>query len=235
MAQKTTVELEDDLDWGLADETVRFAADGAEYDIDLSKKNAAAFRRMLAPFIERARKPGRRQRRRPLRDRSEPGPQRSIRAWPRTRALWSTRAGASPASVCARSRKHSREMTARTEARTGHNPNSVILRSPSQPASRRIMAMTELRAEAGVAAVTARARNPGVQATRSDPKLTSMGFEVTKTFTVNESEPIDGAVREYELVVDDKLTWTGMGDDRTDALLEAIAHVTDQGDELPDN
>jgi hypothetical protein len=36
-------------------------------------------------------------------------------------------------------------------------------------------------------------------------------------------------------VVDDKLAWTGMGDDRADALLEAIAQVTDQGDELPDN
>jgi len=78
---------------------------------------------------------------------------------------------------------------------------------------------------------------PAVQdmATRSEPKLTSMGFEVAKTFTVNESEPVDGAVREYELVVDDKLAWTGMGDDRADALLEAIAHVADQGDELPDN
>jgi hypothetical protein len=52
------------------------------------------------------------------------------------------------------------------------------------------MATIELRAEAGVAAVAARACNPGVQAARSDPKLT--GFEVTKTFTVNESEPIDG-------------------------------------------
>jgi hypothetical protein len=99
------------------------------------------------------------------------------------------------------------------------------------------MAMTELRAEAGLAAAVGRAYNPGMQDTviRSEPKLTSMGFEVTKTFTVNESEPIDGAIREYELVVDDKLAWTGMGDDRADALLEAIAQVTDQGDELPDN
>jgi hypothetical protein len=98
------------------------------------------------------------------------------------------------------------------------------------------MAMTEIRAEAGIAAVAElRAEAEVVAATRSDPKLTSMGFEVAKSFTVNESEPIDGAVREYELVVDDKLTWTGMGDDRADALLEAIAHVTDQGDEIPDN
>jgi hypothetical protein len=107
--------------------------------------------------------------------------------------------------------------------------------------------MTELRVQAGLATGVGRAYstgNPGMQdhsgiqdvAQRTEtPKLTSMGFEVTKTFTVNESEPIDGTVREYELVVDNKLAWTGVGDDRTDALLEAIAHVADQGDELPDN
>ena len=33
---------------------VRFGVDGPEYEIDLSKKNAAAFRRKLAPFIEHA-------------------------------------------------------------------------------------------------------------------------------------------------------------------------------------
>jgi hypothetical protein len=38
-----TVVLEDDLDGGPADETVRFGLGGAEYEIDLSKKNAAAF------------------------------------------------------------------------------------------------------------------------------------------------------------------------------------------------
>ncbi len=63
MAQKVTVELEDDLDGGPADETVRFGVDGSEYEIDLSKKNAAAFRRKLAPFLEHARKAGRGQRR----------------------------------------------------------------------------------------------------------------------------------------------------------------------------
>ena len=41
MAQKITVALEDDLDGGPADETVRFGLGGAEYEIDLSKKNAA--------------------------------------------------------------------------------------------------------------------------------------------------------------------------------------------------
>jgi hypothetical protein len=64
MAQKVTVALEDDLDGGPADETVRFGLDGADYEIDLSKKNAAAFRRQLAPFVDHARKAGRGPRRR---------------------------------------------------------------------------------------------------------------------------------------------------------------------------
>ena len=40
-------------------ETVRFAVGGTKYEIDLNKKNAAAFRRKLAPFIEHARRAGR--------------------------------------------------------------------------------------------------------------------------------------------------------------------------------
>src|SRR5258706_12713296 len=59
MAQKVTVALEDDLDGGLADETVRFRFDGTDYEIDLSGKNARSFRKQLAPFIEHARKAGR--------------------------------------------------------------------------------------------------------------------------------------------------------------------------------
>ena len=59
MAQKVTVVLEDDLTGGPADETLRFAADGTDYEIDLSAKNAAAFRKLLAPYIEHARKAGR--------------------------------------------------------------------------------------------------------------------------------------------------------------------------------
>jgi hypothetical protein len=50
MAKKITVELQDDLDGGPAGETVRFGVDSAEYEIDLSKKNAAAFRKKLAPL-----------------------------------------------------------------------------------------------------------------------------------------------------------------------------------------
>ena len=65
VVQRVTVTLEDDLGGGPADETVRFAFGGAEYEIDLTAKNAKAFRKKLAPFLEHARKAGRSQSRRP--------------------------------------------------------------------------------------------------------------------------------------------------------------------------
>ncbi len=95
MAQKVTVALEDDLDGGPADQTVRFAFGGAEYEIDLSTKNATAFRKKLAPFIGHARKAGRGQVRRPA-----PRPAVSAAApsgpGPKTTASRSVSAGASP-------------------------------------------------------------------------------------------------------------------------------------------
>ena len=63
MASKTVVELFDDLDGGRADETVRFALDGVEYEIDLSVEHAAALRDTLAVYIGHAHRPARRARR----------------------------------------------------------------------------------------------------------------------------------------------------------------------------
>ena len=99
MAQKTTVALEDDLDGGPADETVRFGLGGSEYDIDLSKKNATAFRRQLAPFIEHARKAGRGPRRRPGRSASSRERSGDIRAWAKDRGIAVSDRGRIPASV----------------------------------------------------------------------------------------------------------------------------------------
>ena len=56
MAQKVTVSLEDDLTGGPAKQTVRFAFDGTEYEIDLNDKNAAAFGKQLTPYLEHARR-----------------------------------------------------------------------------------------------------------------------------------------------------------------------------------
>jgi hypothetical protein len=99
MAQKVTVALEDDLDGGPAAETVRFGFGGTDYEIDLSKRNAAAFRKQLAPFIEHARKAGRAQPRRPSRTAASRQRSGDIRAWAKGRGIAVSERGRIPASV----------------------------------------------------------------------------------------------------------------------------------------
>jgi Lsr2 len=55
MAKKTVVELTDDLDGSQADETLRLALDGTEYEIDLSKAHANELRDALKPYVKAAR------------------------------------------------------------------------------------------------------------------------------------------------------------------------------------
>ena len=99
MAQKVTVALEDDLDGGPADETIRFAIDGSGYEIDLRASHAEAFRKQLAPYIEHARRAGRASSRRS--GRNAAGRQRSgdIRAWAKEHGLAVSERGRIPASV----------------------------------------------------------------------------------------------------------------------------------------
>ncbi len=59
MAQKVQVLLVDDLDGGEASETVSFAIDGNNYEIDLSGKNADELRDAFAKYVGSARKAGR--------------------------------------------------------------------------------------------------------------------------------------------------------------------------------
>jgi hypothetical protein len=99
MAQRVTVELEDDLDGGPADETLRFGLGGMDYEIDLSKKNASRFRRQIAPYIEHARKAGRGQRRRPARAASSRERSGDIRAWAKGQGIAVSERGRIPASV----------------------------------------------------------------------------------------------------------------------------------------
>ncbi len=99
MATKITVVLEDDLDGGPADETVRFGLGGAQYEIDLSAKNATAFRRQLAPFIGHARKAGQGQRRRPGRTAASRERSGGIRAWAKDQGIALSDRGRIPASV----------------------------------------------------------------------------------------------------------------------------------------
>ena len=69
----------------------------------------------------------------------------------------------------------------------------------------------------------------------ADSNRTSMGLEVSKTWTIRESEPIGSDVRQYELHIDGQLKWSGIGNDRADALLQAIISATGQADETPNN
>ena len=51
MAKQIIHKLVDDLDGGDAEETVKFALDGIQYEIDLSDKNAAKLRDVFAPYV----------------------------------------------------------------------------------------------------------------------------------------------------------------------------------------
>ena len=58
MAERVTIELVDDLDGSVADETVRFAWEGKPLVIDLNKKNADKLRKAIEPFAAAARSDG---------------------------------------------------------------------------------------------------------------------------------------------------------------------------------
>src|SRR5262249_16917233 len=99
MATKMTVALEDDLDGGPADETLRCAVGGTAYETDLGKKNARASGKQRAPFVEPARRAGRGQRR----PRTSSSRQRSgdVRAWAKGQGIAVSGRGRIPASVVA--------------------------------------------------------------------------------------------------------------------------------------
>ena len=56
MAKKTVVLLEDDIDGSEAKETISFALDGSEYEIDLNEGHASELREALARFTNAGRK-----------------------------------------------------------------------------------------------------------------------------------------------------------------------------------
>ena len=58
MAQKVSVLLVDDLDESEATETVLFALDGSQYEIDLNGEHAAQLREAFATYVGSARRAG---------------------------------------------------------------------------------------------------------------------------------------------------------------------------------
>jgi hypothetical protein len=87
MAQRVNVVLVDDLDGSDAVETVSFALDGVDYEIDLSEQHAGELRNALALYIGHGRRTGGRRRKPSGGSAKSPaagGPSPSeIRAWAR--------------------------------------------------------------------------------------------------------------------------------------------------------
>jgi hypothetical protein len=83
MAKKTVVLLEDDIDGSEANETISFALDGSEYEIDLNEGHANELREALARFTNAGRKvAGGRGRPAPRTKSSHGGPDaKAIRLW----------------------------------------------------------------------------------------------------------------------------------------------------------
>jgi hypothetical protein len=89
MARKVEVKLIDDIDGGQADETVAFAVDGTNYEIDLSAKHANDLRSALEKFVGSARRAGRTGA--PAASRGRVSPARSDRAQNRAIRDWAKR------------------------------------------------------------------------------------------------------------------------------------------------
>ena len=106
MAQKVEVTLVDDLDGGTADETVSFAIDGAQYEIDLSAKNAQKLRDAVTPFVGAGRKAGRTSTRNTRGGRSSAAVDReqnqAIREWAKKKGLNVSERGRIPAEIVER-------------------------------------------------------------------------------------------------------------------------------------
>lgn len=139
MATKITVALEDDLDGGPASETVRFGLGGAQYEIDLNKKNARAFRKKLTPFVEHARRAGPGQRRGPARTASSRQRSVDIRAWAKATGLAVSDRGRIPASVVDQYEATTRRPL-RTPGHHRHDPMRSEGRWPRPASQRRVAA-----------------------------------------------------------------------------------------------
>jgi hypothetical protein len=131
MARRTSVTLQDDLDGGPAEETLRFGISGAEYEIDLSSKNAARLRSQLAPFIEHARKAGKMPRR-AVRTAASRRRSREIRAWAQARGIELSERGRIPASVAAQYEAASRKTSRRLRVTLRIRIPALTLRGPHQ-------------------------------------------------------------------------------------------------------
>lgn len=99
MVQRVQVMLEDDIDGGEAAETVRFALDGVDYEIDLSEKNARKLRDDLAPWTGHARRVTRSGRGRSATRTGQRADAGEIRAWAQANGIEVSARGRVPSEV----------------------------------------------------------------------------------------------------------------------------------------
>ena len=102
MATKILTTLQDDIDGSDAAETVRFALDGVEWEIDLSERNANRLRNSLSDFMAHGRKVGGRRGRKPAS--SSHTDSKAIREWAAANGVEVNARGRIPAEVVERYR-----------------------------------------------------------------------------------------------------------------------------------
>jgi len=101
MANKVVVQLVDDIDGGPAAETIAFALEGVNYEIDLSAEHAAELRDAFAQWVGNSRRIGGRKTTRA--GSAKAAPARSdagkIREWARSRGIDVSERGRIPAEL----------------------------------------------------------------------------------------------------------------------------------------
>ncbi|MDO5494966.1 MAG: Lsr2 family protein [bacterium] len=103
MAKKVLVQLVDDIDGSEAVETVTFALDGIQYEIDVNEEHASELRSAFDPWVSQARRAGGR---RTTRESSRGGRKAGgdseasrIRAWAREQGIEVSERGRIPAEL----------------------------------------------------------------------------------------------------------------------------------------
>ena len=102
MATKVLTTLQDDIDGSAAVETIRFALNGVEWEIDLSERNANRLRNSLNDFITHGRKVGAKSERNDASSRDfEP---KDVRQWAEANGIDVNSRGRIPAEIVERYR-----------------------------------------------------------------------------------------------------------------------------------
>ena len=101
MAKKVVVQLIDDIDGSVAEETVQFSVDGTNYEVDLSAENAQKLRDDFARWIQVAHKAGTRKAaaRKAVRNKVDATDAAKIREWARGKGIEVSERGRIPEGV----------------------------------------------------------------------------------------------------------------------------------------